>query len=193
MRRSSIPRSEITNLRWQVGQRLGLRFVYAHSSLQPGYTDNQFGVIGFLQPDRCRDAARSRRRHLASQPSLAVQHAVAAAALNWTMSIGEAMTLSDLACCGQPRAATLTLRRWSVSEWLASEAAWQRLLARSNADILFLSWEWLTLWWQCFGDALSAAPEILAFYRGEDLRRGCTTVSAARRAQRLSARELRCN
>ena len=85
------------------------------------------------------------------------------------MSIGEAMTLSDLACCGQPRAATLTLRRWSVSEWLASEAAWQRLLARSNADILFLSWDWLTLWWQCFGDALSAVPDILAFYRGEEL------------------------
>jgi CelD/BcsL family acetyltransferase involved in cellulose biosynthesis len=79
------------------------------------------------------------------------------------------MIRSDPASCGQPRAATLTLRRWSVSEWLASEAAWQRLLARSNADILFLSWDWLTLWWQCFGDALSAAPEILAFYRGEDL------------------------
>ncbi len=37
--------SEITDLRWQVGQRLGLRFVYAHSSLSGGYTDNQFGVI----------------------------------------------------------------------------------------------------------------------------------------------------
>jgi hypothetical protein len=37
--------SEITNLRWQVGERLGLRFVYAHSSLSRGYTDNQFGVI----------------------------------------------------------------------------------------------------------------------------------------------------
>jgi Acetyltransferase (GNAT) domain len=79
------------------------------------------------------------------------------------------MTRSDPACCGHPRAATLTLRRWSVSEWLASEAAWQRLLARSNADVLFLSWDWLTLWWQSFGDALSAAPDILAFYRDEDL------------------------
>jgi CelD/BcsL family acetyltransferase involved in cellulose biosynthesis len=66
-------------------------------------------------------------------------------------------------------AGALTLRRWNVAEWLGNEAAWSRLLARSKADILFLSWEWLTLWWQCFGDALSAAPEILAFYRGEDL------------------------
>jgi Acetyltransferase (GNAT) domain len=79
------------------------------------------------------------------------------------------MIRSDPACCGHPRSATLTLRRWSVSEWLASASAWQGLLARSNADILFLSWDWLTLWWQCFGDALSAAPDILAFYRGEDL------------------------
>jgi hypothetical protein len=35
----------ITNLRWRIGQRLGLRFVYAHNSLTGGYTDNQFGVI----------------------------------------------------------------------------------------------------------------------------------------------------
>ncbi len=66
-------------------------------------------------------------------------------------------------------AGALTLRRWNVAEWLGNEAAWSRLLARSKADILFLSWDWLTLWWQCFGEALSAAPEILAFYRGEDL------------------------
>jgi len=63
----------------------------------------------------------------------------------------------------------LTLRRWSVADWLGSEAAWGRLLARSNADALFLSWDWLTLWWHCFASALSAAPEILAFYRGEEL------------------------
>jgi len=66
-------------------------------------------------------------------------------------------------------AAALTLRRWSVADWLASEEAWGRLLARSNADPVFLSWDCLTLWWQCFAGALSAAPEILAFYRGGDL------------------------
>ena len=65
--------------------------------------------------------------------------------------------------------AALTLRRWSVEEWLASETAWERLLARSDADALFLSWQWLTLWWQCFGEALSAAADILAFYRGGEL------------------------
>jgi CelD/BcsL family acetyltransferase involved in cellulose biosynthesis len=70
---------------------------------------------------------------------------------------------------GQVRDATLAVRKWSVADWLGSEAAWGRLLAGSNADALFLSWDWLTLWWQCFASALSAEPEILAFYRGGDL------------------------
>src|SRR5262245_13690495 len=65
--------------------------------------------------------------------------------------------------------AALTLRRWSIADWLASESAWSGLLARSSADALFLSWDWLTLWWHCFAGGLGAAPEILAFYRGGDL------------------------
>jgi CelD/BcsL family acetyltransferase involved in cellulose biosynthesis len=65
--------------------------------------------------------------------------------------------------------ATLTVRRWSIADWLASESDWSRLLARSSADALFLSWDWLTLWWHCFAGDLAARPEILAFYRGGDL------------------------
>jgi len=63
----------------------------------------------------------------------------------------------------------LTLRRWTVADWLGNEAGWNRLLERSRADPLFLSWEWLTHWWQCFAAELAATPEILAFYRGADL------------------------
>jgi len=70
---------------------------------------------------------------------------------------------------GHERDAALTLRRWSLADWLGSEAAWSRLLARSQADALFLSWDWLTLWWHCFAIELSAVPEIFAFYRGGDL------------------------
>jgi CelD/BcsL family acetyltransferase involved in cellulose biosynthesis len=77
---------------------------------------------------------------------------------------------SENAALSQPaRDAPLTLRRWSIADWLASESAWSRLLARSSADTLFLSWDWLTLWWHCFAGALAAVPEILAFYRGGDL------------------------
>jgi CelD/BcsL family acetyltransferase involved in cellulose biosynthesis len=63
----------------------------------------------------------------------------------------------------------LTVRRWSAADWLGSEQAWSRLLARSNADALFLSWDWLTLWWDSFSGVLSAGLEILAFYREGDL------------------------
>jgi len=70
---------------------------------------------------------------------------------------------------GPAHPAALTLLRWSVAEWLDNEPVWRRLLARSNADALFLSWEWQTLWWECFGGALSATPDIMAFHRGSEL------------------------
>jgi hypothetical protein len=63
----------------------------------------------------------------------------------------------------------LTTRRWSVQEWLESESAWDSLLSRSNADALFLSWRWLTQWWQYYGDKLGLTPEILGCYRAGDL------------------------
>ena len=56
-----------------------------------------------------------------------------------------------------------------MEEWLGSEAAWRDLLARSSADPLFMSWEWLTHWWRCYGTTLGRAPHILAFYRGDEL------------------------
>jgi CelD/BcsL family acetyltransferase involved in cellulose biosynthesis len=63
----------------------------------------------------------------------------------------------------------LTTRRWSVEEWLGSESACDQLLARSRADALFLSWRWLTLWWQHYAGNLGLTAEILAFYRGDAL------------------------
>ena len=63
----------------------------------------------------------------------------------------------------------LTTRRWSVEEWLSSESAWGNLLARSSADALFLSWQWLTHWWQYYANDLGLTAEILAFYRGVNL------------------------
>jgi hypothetical protein len=66
-------------------------------------------------------------------------------------------------------ASDLTLRKWSLGEWLESEGVWNGLLARSDADPLFLSWEWLTHWWRCFGGTLAASTDIRAFYRGSEL------------------------
>jgi CelD/BcsL family acetyltransferase involved in cellulose biosynthesis len=56
-----------------------------------------------------------------------------------------------------------------MEEWLESEAVWDSLLRRSNADALFLSWQWLTHWWRCYGGTLRLVPDILAFYRGDGL------------------------
>jgi CelD/BcsL family acetyltransferase involved in cellulose biosynthesis len=63
----------------------------------------------------------------------------------------------------------LTTRFWSVEEWLRSEQCWNELLTRSEADPLFLSWDWLTLWWQAFGATRAYTPQIRAFYRQEQL------------------------
>jgi CelD/BcsL family acetyltransferase involved in cellulose biosynthesis len=63
----------------------------------------------------------------------------------------------------------LTARHWSVSDWHQHAEEWQALLARSPADPLFLSFEWLSTWWSCFGDSLGASPQLLAFYRGYEL------------------------
>jgi CelD/BcsL family acetyltransferase involved in cellulose biosynthesis len=79
------------------------------------------------------------------------------------------MSGGDAVFSGPACDAPLTLQKWSVADWLANEPAWSRLLDRSNADALFQSWEWLTLWWQCFGATLTAVPEILAFHRAGEL------------------------
>jgi CelD/BcsL family acetyltransferase involved in cellulose biosynthesis len=63
----------------------------------------------------------------------------------------------------------LVARRWSVAQWHEQAGEWQALLARSPADPLFLSFEWLSSWWSCFGDSLGQSPEVLAFYRGTQL------------------------
>lgn len=63
----------------------------------------------------------------------------------------------------------LTARSWSVEEWLGSEGAWDSLVMRSNVDTLFLSWQWLTHWWRYYGGARGLIPDIVGFYRADDL------------------------
>jgi CelD/BcsL family acetyltransferase involved in cellulose biosynthesis len=61
------------------------------------------------------------------------------------------------------------VRRWSIEEWLSSESAWSKLLGCSSADALFLSWQWLTQWWEYYAANLGLTAEILAFYRDTEL------------------------
>lgn len=62
----------------------------------------------------------------------------------------------------------LTVKSWSAEQWLSARAGWTGLLMRSDADRLFLSWEWLTTWWNCFG-LKRGELRVLAAYRGTEL------------------------
>jgi CelD/BcsL family acetyltransferase involved in cellulose biosynthesis len=42
-------------------------------------------------------------------------------------------------------------------------------MARSEADALFLSWHWQMHWWSFYGVSLGLQPQVLAFYRGNEL------------------------
>ena len=60
------------------------------------------------------------------------------------------------------------VRLWSEQEFKAGRDDWQRLLASSNADKLFLSWAWMYSWWQLW--ARSGIDELYlqaAYYQGE--------------------------
>src|SRR4051812_42996108 len=56
------------------------------------------------------------------------------------------------------------VRRWTEAEFLANREPWQRLLARSAADPLFMSWDWLTCWWRHHRAVLEAQLCVLALY-----------------------------
>jgi len=62
----------------------------------------------------------------------------------------------------------LQVRRWTAQEFLANRAAWQRLLASSDADPLFMSWDWLTTWWRHHAALLRADLCVLAVYSADD-------------------------
>jgi CelD/BcsL family acetyltransferase involved in cellulose biosynthesis len=63
----------------------------------------------------------------------------------------------------------LQLRQWTDAEFSAGREAWQRLLARSAADPLFMSWDWLACWWRHHAAPLGAELRVLALYRGDEL------------------------
>lgn len=47
----------------------------------------------------------------------------------------------------------INIQQWDEEKFLQSRNEWNELLQRSNADPLFLSWEWQSSWWKCFSDS----------------------------------------
>ena len=63
----------------------------------------------------------------------------------------------------------LTLRLWGEEEFAASKEAWDALLDVSDADPLFMSWDWQWRWWAHHREALGAELTLLSFYAGSRL------------------------
>jgi CelD/BcsL family acetyltransferase involved in cellulose biosynthesis len=76
------------------------------------------------------------------------------------------------------------VRRWTSEEFLGSRTLWQNLLARSDADALFMSWNWLSTWWRHHAPALQAELCLLAVYSPDDALCGLAPFYRRRAAHR---------
>ena len=59
------------------------------------------------------------------------------------------------------------VRTWTPEEFAASGSVWADLLSRSDADPLFMSWEWQWLWWQHHASVLNGELLLVAGYDGD--------------------------
>ena len=55
-------------------------------------------------------------------------------------------------------------RLWTAEEFAAGKVQWSGLLERSDANPLFMSWDWMWLWWQQHAPILNSELWILAGY-----------------------------
>src|SRR5690242_1599975 len=63
----------------------------------------------------------------------------------------------------------LTARSWSAEEFASSGQVWGELLAASDADPLFMSWDWQARWWRHHATALNLTLRLVAVYAGSQL------------------------
>ncbi|HEV7609482.1 MAG TPA: GNAT family N-acetyltransferase [Steroidobacteraceae bacterium] len=68
---------------------------------------------------------------------------------------------------------------------------WRQLQRRSNADPLFLGWEWQRVWWQCYGSALPEAQLQTVTARAADGALSALAPLYVHRARRLPLLNLR--
>jgi CelD/BcsL family acetyltransferase involved in cellulose biosynthesis len=87
-----------------------------------------------------------------------------------------AQNVNHKAFSGDPEEANVrTSTRYSIS---GLENDWSSLLARSDADPLFMSYQWLETWWRLFGQGLGGRPVLVVAKTGERL---CGLVPLYRR------------
>jgi len=86
----------------------------------------------------------------------------------------------------------LRVRRWTRDEFSAGREAWQSLLARADADPLFMSWDWISAWWRHHEAVLQAELCVLAIHSPDGGLAGIAPLYQHRVVHRgiLSARRL---
>lgn len=62
-----------------------------------------------------------------------------------------------------------SVRKWSASEFDAGKEHWQKLLDASTSDKLFLSWSWMSEWWNIWGNSDQHELAIFAAYQQDEL------------------------
>ena len=63
----------------------------------------------------------------------------------------------------------ISVRVWSADEFAASGAIWDELLLRSEADPLFMCWDWQWRWWMHHHTSLQADLCLVGVYAGSEL------------------------
>lgn len=61
------------------------------------------------------------------------------------------------------------VREWTEAEFAASAEDWEALRARSDADPLFMGWDWQWLWWRHHKQLLGGTLAVTACYSGTRL------------------------
>ena len=61
------------------------------------------------------------------------------------------------------------VRLWTEQEFRVSKDAWEDLRARSDADPLFMGWDWQWLWWHHHRELLEGTLSLISCYAGSRL------------------------
>ena len=63
----------------------------------------------------------------------------------------------------------LIVKNWDEELFLSSKKEWGQLLENSDADLLFMSWQWMSHWWTSLGSRPSDKLHIIAVYLKNEL------------------------
>lgn len=81
-------------------------------------------------------------------------------ARDWFLMGGD----SDGEILAAARDASWTVREWDEAEFAAGRDSWESLLAQSDADRLFMGWDWQHCWWRHFSRRHGLELRLVALY-----------------------------